>query len=205
MKRFSYLKSQLEGEAARTIDGFALTHTNYARAVDLLREWYCQKHKIIHATMQALLQLPILSSNLHSHRKFYDDMETKIRALESLGMPQENYGNVLVPIVLEKLPCDIREHLWRQHGDDDWFLSDLRYAIFKEINIKEAGVSGMVQTEAELYGSTASLCAGSKPYRVDRNHGDNRQTLKCFLCEDPHVTSECEKNSDDVIRLVETG
>ena len=122
----------LEGEAARTTDGFELTHTNYTRAVDLLRERYSQKHKIIHATMQALLQLLIPSSNLHSLRKFYDDTETKIRALESLGKPQENYGDVLVPIVLEKLPCDIREHLARQHGYDDWLLSDLRYAIFKE-------------------------------------------------------------------------
>ena len=138
VQRF-FLKSQLEGEAARTIDGFALTHTNYAWAVDLLRERYGQKHKIIHATMQALLQLPIPSSNLHSLRKFYDDMETKIRALESLGKLQENYGDMLVPIVLEKLPCDIREHLTRQHGDGDWLLSDLRYVIFKEIKIKEAG------------------------------------------------------------------
>ena len=52
VQRFSYLKSQLEGEAARIIDGFALTHTNYAHAVDLLRERYGQKHKITQATMQ---------------------------------------------------------------------------------------------------------------------------------------------------------
>ena len=29
VQRFSYLKSQLEGGATCTIDGFALTHTNY--------------------------------------------------------------------------------------------------------------------------------------------------------------------------------
>ena len=45
VERFSYLKSQLTGEAARTIDGFALTHTNYAWAIDLLRERYGQKQK----------------------------------------------------------------------------------------------------------------------------------------------------------------
>ena len=66
---------------------------------------------MIYAPMQALLQLPIHSSNLQTLRKFYDDMETKIRVLESPGKPQENYGDVLVPIVLEKLQCDIREHL----------------------------------------------------------------------------------------------
>ena len=196
--------SQLEGEAARTKDGFALTHTNYARAVDLLREQYGQKHIIIHATMQSLLQLPSPISSLHSLRKFYDNIETKILSLESLGKALK-YGDMLVSIVLEKLPCDIREHLERQHGNDDWLLSDLRYAIFNEINIKEAGASSMVQTEAELYGSTASLFAGAKRYRGDRNHGDSRQILKCFLCGNPNVTSECGKNPDDVIRLLETG
>ena len=110
--------------------------------------------------MQALLQLPVPSSNLHSLRKFYDDMETKIRALESLGKWQENCGDVLVPIVLEKLRCDIREHLERQHGNDDWLLSDLRNAIYKGTSIKEAGASNMVRAEAELYGSAASLFGG---------------------------------------------
>ena len=196
---------QLEGEAAHTIDCFALTHTNYARAVDLLREQYGQKHKIIHATMQASLQLLIPSCNLHSLRKLYDDMETNKRVLDSLRKPHENYGDVLVPIVLEKSPCAIREHLARQHDDDDWLLSDLRCALFKEIKIKEAGASNMVQPEVELYGSTSSLFAGAKHYRGDRNHGDSRHTLKCLLCGDPHVTSECGKNPDDVIRLLETG
>ena len=152
---------------------------------------YGQKHKIIHATMQALLQLPVPNNNLHSLRNFYDYMETKIRTLESVGKPQENYDDVLIPILLEKLPCDIREYLARQHGDNDWLLSDLRCAIFKEIKIEEAGVSSMVQPEAVLYRSTTSLFVGTKGYRDHRNHGDSRQTLKNLLCGDPHVTSEC--------------
>ena len=51
--------------------------------------------------MQSLIRLPAPSNNLHSLRKFYDDMETKIRALESLGKPQENYGDG--QIVLDNL------------------------------------------------------------------------------------------------------
>ena len=199
VQKFSYLKNQLVGEAARTIDGFALTNINYARAIDLLKERYGQRHKIVHATMQTLIQLPAPSNTLHSLRKFYDDMETKIRALESLGKPQEAYGDVLLPIVLNKLPGDIREHLARQHGDDDWLLSDLRRAIFKEINIKEAGApSNVFRPEVESYGSAASLFAGAK-------HGsngkaeclrDNKQTLNCLLCGDSHVVSQCKKYPD---------
>ena len=51
----------------------------------------------------------------------------------------------------------------------------------------------MVQPEAELYRSTASLFAGAKRYRGDRNHRDKRDTLKCLLRGDSHVASECGK------------
>ena len=68
-----------------TIEGFFLTHGYYSRAIDLLRERYGQHHKIIHATMQALLQLPSPSINIPSLRSFYDKMEIYIRGLESLS------------------------------------------------------------------------------------------------------------------------
>ena len=79
VQKFSYLKSQLEGSAAMATEGFSLTHGNYSRAIDLLRERYGQHHKIIHATMQALLQLPSPSINIPSLRRFYDIMELRSR------------------------------------------------------------------------------------------------------------------------------
>ena len=129
VQKFSYLKSQLESDAARTIDSFALTNANYARAVDLLKERYRQQHKITHATMQALLQIPASSNSL---RHFYDKMETYIRGLESVGQYQDTYGSLLVPIVLDKLPGEIRKNLAREHGDSNWKLDDLRRAINRE-------------------------------------------------------------------------
>lgn len=85
VQKFNYLRSQTEGEAASTIEGFALTNANYARALELLKERFGQKHKIISCTMQALLNIPAPSNTLHSLRKFYDRMENHIRSLESLG------------------------------------------------------------------------------------------------------------------------
>ncbi|XP_053376643.1 uncharacterized protein LOC128547613 [Mercenaria mercenaria] len=38
VQKFNYLRSQLEDEAARKIDGFALTNANYSNAVELLHE-----------------------------------------------------------------------------------------------------------------------------------------------------------------------
>ena len=38
VQKFTYLKSQIEGNAARVTEGFAMTSANYTRAIDLLRE-----------------------------------------------------------------------------------------------------------------------------------------------------------------------
>ena len=38
VQKFTYLKSQLEGTAARVVEGFAMTNANYVRATDLLKE-----------------------------------------------------------------------------------------------------------------------------------------------------------------------
>ena len=93
VQKFTYLKSQLEGNAARVIEGFAMTNANYARAIDLLKERYGQQHKIIHASMQALLQLPAPSSKVSSLRTFHDKMETYIRSLEAMGQSQDTYAS----------------------------------------------------------------------------------------------------------------
>ncbi|XP_045161786.2 uncharacterized protein LOC123526607 [Mercenaria mercenaria] len=76
VQKFNYLRSQLEDEAARKIDGFALTNANYSNAVELLHEQYGQKHKIVHAYIQSLLHLPSPSNTLPSLRGYYDKLET---------------------------------------------------------------------------------------------------------------------------------
>ena len=53
-----------------------------------------------------------------------------------------NYDDVLETILLFKLPGNIREHLARQHFDDNWLLSTF-HTIFTEINIKESGTLNM--------------------------------------------------------------
>ena len=106
VQMFTYLKSQLEGNAARVVEGFAMTSANYTRAIDLLRERVGKQNKITHAAVQALLKLSASSSKVSSLRNFHDKMETYIRSLEAIGQNQENYGNLLVPVVLAR--CQVK-------------------------------------------------------------------------------------------------
>lgn len=71
--------------------------------------------------MQALLKLPAPSNKVSSLRKCNNKMDTYIRSLEAMGQCQESYGNLLVPLVLEKMRGEIRKQLSRENGENDWF------------------------------------------------------------------------------------
>ena len=95
VQKFSYLKSQLSHSAENCISGLALTSANY----ELLKERFGDEQHFVDAYMQNLLELPSPSFSPISLRNFYNNMESSIRGLESLGMSQDNFGPLLVPIL----------------------------------------------------------------------------------------------------------
>ena len=86
-------------------------------------------------------------------------METHIRNLESIGQQQDTYGDLLVPVILEKLPADIKRNLARERGDTNWKLCDLRRAIYRELDIMEAGSASY--PEVAKFMKTAAFYTGT--------------------------------------------
>ncbi|XP_071177507.1 uncharacterized protein [Mytilus edulis] len=200
VQRFNYLKSLLEGEASYTIAGFALTHTNYNKAIELIHERFGQKHKIIQSYMQALLDIPAPKNTLSQLRSYYDRTETYIRGLESLGQAQDSYGSLLIPVILNKMPGEIRKNLTREHGSSDWFLGDLRRSIFKELAILESGSS----TESfESPSTTATFYTNTKSREnwPKTNSPQKSYQISCAYCKEPHFSSECTKYIDQNDRM----
>jgi hypothetical protein len=132
------------GDASRAIAGFPLTNHNYTKAIQLLKERFGNPTKVINAYMQSLLDLQNHNYELASLQLFYDTMENHVRGLESLGKSHSNYGDILVPIVLGKLPHQLRTNLARDHDSPEWKFAKLRESILKEIRILEAGVQSNV-------------------------------------------------------------
>lgn len=198
VQKFNYLKSLVEGDAARAISGFAMSNTNYVNAVDLLKERFGNTSKLIQAQIQALLQLPAPSSSLYSLRDFYDKLESYVRSLESLGQNQDNYGGILVPIIIGKLPSEIRRNLARVNESDSWNLSDLRKAIRRELKILEAGEDGVTLTSTKPLQPTASFYTGvSSKRRKTETKPTHQQTgaakaqAKCVFCDGDHFPNNC--------------
>jgi len=97
--KFQHLICQLTDEAAHTIEGLQFTNSNYLEA--LLKKCYGQAHKIISCYMKALWELPRPNINIENIKDFYDNTESYIRGLRSLGKTEDAYGGLLVPIIFE--------------------------------------------------------------------------------------------------------
>ena len=201
VQKFNYLKLLLEGEASNTIAGFALTHTNYIKAVDLLHERFGQTNRIIQSYMQVLLDMPIPRNTLANLHNFYDRIESFVRGSEALGQNQETYGSLLVPVILNKLPSEMRRNLTREHGSTNWMLSDLRSGIYKELNIMEAGSDSFLDA-TENSSATAAFYTRTSSYVRRAKDGDGRQkSIQCAYCTETHFANECTKYRDRDARM----
>ena len=90
--------------------------------------------------MQSLIDIQRPDNSVVSLRTFHGKIETCIRELESLGQCSDTYGDLLVPIILEKLPGEVRRNLALEHnGDAHWSFPDLRSSIGREIRIMDTG------------------------------------------------------------------
>ena len=203
IQKFNYLKAQLQGDAARTIEGLPLTEMNYRHSISLLKERFGQPHKLVSAHMQALLEMPNPTNNLVSLQTFYDSIETHTRGLLSLGKTKDTYGDLLVPIILRKLPVEIRKNLAREHANAEWTMDELRSAILKEIRVFETGLyTANLQTTIPQRSTAAFHVTTFKETTGNTNpRTDGKRNASCVYCKGPHPSHSCEIVTDYQRRL----
>ena len=96
----------------------------------LLKDRYGSSHKLIAAHMQAFINLPSPSNTLSGLQQFHDTVERHIHSLSTLGTSADSYEDILVPIILSKLPPTTRKNMTKEH--DEWNLTDLQQTIKKK-------------------------------------------------------------------------
>ena len=188
VQKFNYLKAQLDGDAARTIEGFPLTDRNYLHTVAILQDRCGQPHKVIAAHMRALLEITKPANNLASLRIFHDTIDSHSRGLSSLGKSEETYGDLFVSIILRELPKKIRQNLVRETATSEWTFSELMSAILKEIRILETGCNDLYRS---LTQATAAFIVNSRP-----QSSKSRSPPSCVFCKGPHPAHQCTTVTD---------
>ncbi|GFR33696.1 uncharacterized protein TNCT_418211 [Trichonephila clavata] len=122
-EKFAYLKSLLGGNALPSISGFAISDQNYDSSIEILKERFGKTDIVISSHMNKLLAIePIRNiSYLKGLHKLYDECEIQVRSLNSLNVTSGSYGNLLCPIILQKIQEELNLEFNRYRKKDTEF------------------------------------------------------------------------------------
>lgn len=195
VSKFTYLQSLLTGEAKTAIEGLALTSDHYDTACELLEQRFGKPERIIFAHIQSLLTLSIgpgKGTPTDKLRRLQDELLGHVRSLEALGIKGEKYGILLTPVVLSRLPADIRME-WAREGegkesDLTWLLAFLKKEIerreraecFKEVTSKH---SDRVNVQEEKKGTRVPTTSALQT--------SSQNAWSCEFCGKSHATARC--------------
>ncbi|XP_076038379.1 uncharacterized protein LOC143023660 [Oratosquilla oratoria] len=195
--KFSYLQSLLRGEALSLIQGLALTAANYKIACDLLKERFGSTEIIVFTHVSGLMYASLTSrakgaNQCDSLWKLRDQLLRHIRSLEAIGFSGNQYGMVLTPIIVARLPQDIRlewsmESAGRE-GDLDWLMKFLqteiqrreRSEIFKDLSMEKSNAPQDVERRKVSSASALHTSAEEGPQQ-------------CVFCQKRHKSEKCNQ------------
>lgn len=197
--KFVYLNSLLEGSASEAVAGLRLTAANYNEAVAILQRRFGDTDQIVSKHMEALLTLEAVVSQNNSKalRRLHDQVESQVRGLRALGIPAESYGSLLAPVILSKLPQELRLIVSREVREGRWHLDELMRVIDVEIKARERASNT----------ATSSTNGSRQPKAPDRGLPTNATLFssdslvpKCSYCRQQHSSVSCRTVTDPAER-----
>ncbi|XP_078364115.1 uncharacterized protein LOC144648427 [Oculina patagonica] len=194
--KFNYLNSVLEGAAARAIQGLTLTEANYDAAIKLLQERFGRPQQIISAHMDQLLKVsPCSNDRPASLRYVYDQICVHSRGLASLGVTSDQYGSLLIPVIMSKLPPEIRLQIARNSKDSVWKIEELLNVIKVEVEAREASEMTMAKTSEGGKSQSPGRDSKFRNQTPTANSLVSQQggsfKIKCAYCRNEHYSASC--------------
>ena len=183
--KFNYLRSLLDHTAFDAIAGLTLSSANYQQAVDILCKRFGNKQVIISKHMDTLMHMDPIPSDRHLRdlRRLYDHTESHVRSLKSLGIESASYGALLSPVLLTKLPPDLRLIVSRKVSDSDLDMDALLTAFEEELTARERANPQLSRRGQEKPRHSAStLFSGSQHAKTDP---------QCCYCQQSHPSTSC--------------
>ena len=194
--KFNYLNSLLEGPASRAIQGLTVTENNYHAAIEILQQRFGKPQQIISAHMDELLKIPACTGDKPSQLRFvYDKVSVHVRGLEALGVNSSQYGSLLIPVIMAKLPQEVRVQIARNTTQDIWEMTDLLNVIRREVEAREISDNVRVNTDnrkphppLQRPPTAATLIA--------QETSSKGKPIQCVYCADYHFSASCDRIID---------
>ncbi|XP_076660966.1 uncharacterized protein LOC143364562 [Halictus rubicundus] len=214
VQKLQYLRSTLTGKAAACIECLSTTDANYSDAIELLKEKFDCKRRVLLKHCNAIRAIPKLSTDSpESLGNLVDTIRQNLRALKNLGINVASWDCILISIILWKINPDTAWH-WELSLRDKQMPSYNHLLDFLEKRANCAAVPqrrSVAASEPHNRSSSAKSPSNKRPTRnyafvtatnsqeSDQQH-DHRRTYetpatpsRCPICQDTHCIWRCEK------------
>ena len=200
VNKFTYLKNLLEGEAKATVEGLTLTGDHYETACKILKERYGRKELVVFSHIQSLLTLKPadhLKDNLSKLKNLMDQVNIHVRSLETLGIDGPTYGVMLTPVILSRLPADVRMEWAREglnkEGDLNWLLTFLKGEIERRERANTFKLESAKKDPQNQDKKQSSKTKGKpKLSTASALHSSTQGNRQCAFCsKSNHKSSKC--------------
>ena len=186
----------MTSNAESVVAGLSLTADNYKVAIEILKDRFGKPQLLISNYMDALLKLPSVNS-VHETKKLrelYDKIEINIRGLNALGVESQSFGNLLVPIVMEKIASEFRLIVSRKFGSEGtWNLDAFLNALKTELEARErctamkTGGPNINTSKFEQYKTRSK-----QPYSASALYTGSEESIPCCaFCKKNHKSINC--------------
>ena len=89
--------------------------------------------------MNELIKLnKVNGSNVTELRELYDRIESNVTSLKTVGMQQEHFKSLLIPIILGKIPNVIQLQISRQLVKENWNIEEFLQFVNREITARQS-------------------------------------------------------------------
>ena len=197
MQKFNYLLSLLDGQAFRALQGLEITGENYQPAVEMLKSSFGNKQQIINDHMAALLRLQSHpNERVANLRYILDSIFIHIQGLESLGMPSERYGSLLIPIKMNRMPKEITCQVAKKITQEIWPIEEILDIIWSEVEAEEFSEKVAASKPTEK-----PVSPRPRPTHVECTTQSfvakvEKGSPTCVFCKEPHISIKCTKVTD---------
>ena len=194
--KFNYLRSLLEGPAAKSIQGLPLTESNYNSAKQILEGRFGRTQQVISAHMDDLLKIQACSGDKISHlRAVYDKIHINVRGLESLGVTADQYGSFLIPVIMSKLPAEVRLQVARVTAKEIWEVQEILTVIKAEVEAREISDTIKInEKKTDGYITRRMAPPSATALTVQARQGGGG--VRCVFCKEGHYSASCTRLQD---------
>lgn len=181
IQRFSYLQSSVTEEASDLIGYLELEESNYSEAWKLLKDRYEHKRMLTYTELNVLFNQPsVKSDNASSLKVLLDTTSECLISLKQLGEPTESWNSILIFILEDKLPKDIKRQWQNSIANTNKIPS---YDQFKSFLFNHFRMLEMIELPDSM--NSKSFYTQS----VDTH--SNKSKIQCPICKESHFFSKC--------------